>query len=283
MNQLVQLDAGQWGMLKIDFSDDPKPYPMLSDHSHKEWELFCWLGSRMTYYLGGKTMRVPHCAVVPVPPGVPHRTKYGTEELRWKLDISFENRFLDIFPTEEARNRIRAVLGRGMLPVPVKWANELRALVVGTLLPAGDGGASAVNKAVFAVAMILASLEQATSEAPAKQEKAGIRHTHAAAALELIDRDYATVLSPRILADRLHLTETYLCHLFRDVLDMTVSEAVRHRRIQAAQVMLQETRASVAEIAEQVGFDNVNYFTKCFRKETGTSPSRYRTVVQGEK
>lgn len=283
MKRDITIDAGCWGKLTIDFSDEAQFSQMRTTHAHEDWEIFCWLGSRMTYHLDGKVMKVPHCAVIPVPPGISHRTEYSTDELRWKLDIRFEDRFFDIFPTEAARDQIRRALTQGMLTVPVKWANTLRQSAAEALLSPKKGDALAAAKAAFAVASILTGIAQAAAEVQGKAGAVGMRQSHVAAAMAIIDREYASDLSLQILADRLHLTKTYICHIFHDILGMTVSEYIHSRRIQAAQTMLLETGLNVAEVAEQVGFGSVNYFTKCFQAEEGVTPSRYRAILRGRK
>jgi len=283
MNRVVQLDAGQWGKVKIDFSDEPAPQPMTVDHTHDCWELFCWLGSRMTYHLNGKSLRVPHCAVIPVPPNVSHRTEYSADELRWKLDIIFEDRFFDIFPTEVISSQVRNALRNGMLTVPVKWANTLRQVVADSLLIPEPGDSLAISKAAFSVAAILTGIAQAAAENTGQTATVGMRQSHVAAATAIIDKEFASNISLQALADRLHLTKTYICHIFRDILGMTVSEYTHSRRIQAARAMLLETDLNVAEVAERVGFGSVNYFTKCFQAEEGVTPSRYRVILRGRK
>ena len=283
MQRNITIDAGCWGALTVDFSDEPRFSQMRTTHSHADWEVFCWLGSRMTYHLDEKSLRVPHCAVIPVPPGVSHRTEYSPDELRWKLDIRFEDRFFDIFPTEAARAQVRGALGKGMLTVSVKWANTLRQAVIDALLNPEEGNPLSAAKAAFAVASILTGIAQAAAETEGKTGAVGMRQSHIATAMDIIDKDYASDISLQTLADRLHLTKTYICHIFRDVLGMTVSQCVHARRIRAARILLLETSAPVAEIAEQVGFGSVNYFTKCFRAEEGLTPSQYRAIVRGRK
>jgi len=283
MYRNITIDAGRWGKLTVDFSDDPQFSQMRTTHAHEDWEVFCWLGSRMTYHLNGKSLRVPHCAVIPVPPNVSHRTEYSADELRWKLDIIFEDRFFDIFPTEVISSQVRNALRNGMLTVPVKWANTLRQVVADSLLIPEPGDSLAISKAAFSVAAILTGIAQAAAENTGQTATVGMRQSHVAAATAIIDKEFASNISLQALADRLHLTKTYICHIFRDILGMTVSEYTHSRRIQAARAMLLETDLNVAEVAERVGFGSVNYFTKCFQAEEGVTPSRYRVILRGRK
>lgn len=280
MYRSFTIDAGKWGKLLIDFADEQQPVEMRTSHSHDCWELFCWLGSRMTYYLGDQQLRIPHGTVITVPPGVPHRTKYVRGELLWKLDIMFEDRFTDIFPSDTIRQKVQDVLYQGKHTVPVKWVNDLRHSLIETLLASENGDDLFISKAAFAVASILTGIVQAAEEDSNKSTVVGMRHSHVAAAMEIIEKEYASNITLKYLSGQLHLTENYICHIFKDILGMPVSHYLRSRRIRASQELLLNTSASVAEIAEQVGFGCVNYFTKCFRAEEGLTPSRYRALMK---
>lgn len=48
------------------------------------------------------------------------------------------------------------------------------------------------------------------------------------------------------------------------------------RRITEAKALLTSTDFSLTQIAEQIGFGSLPYFSKCFRKVEGTSPNEYR-------
>ncbi|MCL1863881.1 MAG: AraC family transcriptional regulator [Defluviitaleaceae bacterium] len=40
--------------------------------------------------------------------------------------------------------------------------------------------------------------------------------------------------------------------------------------------MLAHSESKIIDVATSVGFENVNYFTYVFKKETGLTPSEYR-------
>lgn len=50
------------------------------------------------------------------------------------------------------------------------------------------------------------------------------------------------------------------------------------RRITEAKALLTSTDFSLTQIAEQIGFGSLAYFSKCFRKVEGTRPNEYRKV-----
>ena len=55
----------------------------------------------------------------------------------------------------------------------------------------------------------------------------------------------------------------------------SISEYIKKRRIKEAKVLLR-TPLNITQLAEAVGFSDANYFIKIFKKETGTTPLKYK-------
>jgi AraC-like DNA-binding protein len=66
--------------------------------------------------------------------------------------------------------------------------------------------------------------------------------------------------------------------LYRKILALTNQspvEFIRIYRLKLAASLLKQKYGNVAEITYEVGFNNLSYFSKCFRKFYGKSPSEY--------
>ena len=57
---------------------------------------------------------------------------------------------------------------------------------------------------------------------------------------------------------------------------MSPVDFLRHVRIQRAEELIKRSNYPVSQIAYAVGFSDPKYFSKCFKKETGMTPSEYR-------
>ena len=78
------------------------------------------------------------------------------------------------------------------------------------------------------------------------------------------------------LAQEAGLSPTALKTCFKGVYGKPVYTYLREYRLQAAQKLLAETDASIADIAHRVGYENPNKFSSAFRQVCGMTPTEYR-------
>ncbi len=87
---------------------------------------------------------------------------------------------------------------------------------------------------------------------------------------------HETITVP-MLASFVGLSSSYLSTLFKKEMGMSVSDYIRHRRIEAAENMLKYSDMSFGEIANVLAFSSHSHFVSTFRKATGLTPREYRT------
>jgi AraC family transcriptional regulator len=80
------------------------------------------------------------------------------------------------------------------------------------------------------------------------------------------------------LASRLHMSASQLNRVFKNNIGQTPHEYLVNLRINRAKQLLKDSRLSVSEIAEQVGYELDTSFSAAFRKKTGMTPGKFRTM-----
>lgn len=93
--------------------------------------------------------------------------------------------------------------------------------------------------------------------------------------LDLIHRNYSDNLKLETLASIFNYNSAYLGKLFKNATGEYFNTYLDKVRIEQAKRFLQEGM-KVYQVAEKVGYTNVDYFHIKFRKYVGTSPSAYR-------
>ena len=76
--------------------------------------------------------------------------------------------------------------------------------------------------------------------------------------------------------DQEQCSERVLRQQFRSQTGMTINQYLRQIRICHAQYLLQHSRLMISEISMQCGFEDSNYFSVVFTRETGMTPSQWR-------
>ena len=62
---------------------------------------------------------------------------------------------------------------------------------------------------------------------------------------------------------------------------MSLREYINERRVEEAKRLLLSTTKTVSEIACEVGFENISYFSTVFHKFTGLPPVDWRSTAGG--
>lgn len=83
------------------------------------------------------------------------------------------------------------------------------------------------------------------------------------------------------LADEACMSEPNFYRIFKQTFGITPVEYINQQRIELASKLLRTTSACLADISSRCGFNNMTYFMKLFRRETGFSPTQYRKHLLG--
>lgn len=87
-------------------------------------------------------------------------------------------------------------------------------------------------------------------------------------------------ISVGTVAQSLNISEGYLSHTFKKETDYTLLNYLTRYRIHKAMELLKDCRVKVYEVAEQVGYRDIAYFSATFKKYTGISPSEYQLTCR---
>lgn len=75
---------------------------------------------------------------------------------------------------------------------------------------------------------------------------------------------------------------TNLKTIFKSVTGKGVMEYYRMLKIEAAKTMLREGNGNITQIADELGYASVHYFSRYFKQATGMTPSEYTLSIQAK-
>ena len=118
-----------------------------------------------------------------------------------------------------------------------------------------------------------------------KEEVAANLKPFVQAVMEVMEENYAnSEFGVQELADAMNLSRGRLTKKLSAVSGYPTAQFIRNYRLDIARKMIVENVANrnITEIAYRVGFNDPKYFTRCFTKQYGVSPSNYKDEVAEE-
>ena len=93
--------------------------------------------------------------------------------------------------------------------------------------------------------------------------------------MNYIRNHYADVTLEK-LGEQFHLTAPYLSKYIRAKTGETFQEAVKKARMKKARILLKDSGQKVETVAAMVGYENVEHFSRLFKKTYGMTPLQFR-------
>jgi len=89
-------------------------------------------------------------------------------------------------------------------------------------------------------------------------------------------KNYRAEIDLAAIADMVNMAEGSVCRFFKGQMGMTIFEYLNKLKVDFATQLLMDKNLSIAEVAEDSGFNNLSHFNKQFKKVTNLQPTEYR-------
>ena len=97
--------------------------------------------------------------------------------------------------------------------------------------------------------------------------------------LRYINQHYCEDITLQQIAGIFFVNIGYLSRRFKEEVGESYISYVTRRRMERAKLLLEDKSLSISEIAAQLSYKDINYFSSLFKKTTGVSPQKYRRSV----
>jgi AraC-like DNA-binding protein len=229
---------------------------VVAPHAHDEPELvFCTRG-RITISVDGLRLEGRPGDLYVLPPGRPHSVSG---------DGAWENICVLYDGAEPVIEPDARTIFLGLRHQVGRWLTDLCTLY--DRRPEIPGPAA--NALLLAILADIAETERRNARSRSLPPRLS-------AALDYIHARIAEPVTGAGLAGATRTSYSHLGALFRSRFGCGPLDYHRARRMERARNLLLDPHLSVAEVARRVGFDDVSYFVRVFRKSSGMPPSRWR-------
>lgn len=94
--------------------------------------------------------------------------------------------------------------------------------------------------------------------------------------IDYINLNIENNLSVNQIANVFYISPTYLSRLFKKETGISVIEYINKLRIKHATFLLRDTYLSIQDIGRVIGINDINYFSRLFKKYMNETPTQYR-------
>lgn len=115
-----------------------------------------------------------------------------------------------------------------------------------------------------------------TSSASVSERTSDYRIALVKSIIDYIHTHYESQITLDILASHFHLSREHLCRLFKKMTRMSPIEYLNFYRISTSTRLLRETDHEISDIALEIGFNNISYFNRTFKRYMHVTPGEYR-------
>ena len=101
--------------------------------------------------------------------------------------------------------------------------------------------------------------------------------------MDYIQMKYNTNLTLAEICKAFHLSKSWICKVFFQANGMTIFQYKTLLQLNKAKELLKTTTHPIEKISKTTGFTTPNYFSKVFKKSTGSSPLEYRQAYRKQR
>ena len=207
----------------------------------------------MVYYSGERKIYLDSGDAVYLPPGTIRRREKGVSRVNY---VSFNFQLSEdrqVFPDSHIKNCVSANI------------KKLLSLYREAHLSAA---AYSTQKCKLLLSYILCEMSENYSKP--------YKNIHINKIIEYIDQHITERISLADIGNHAHLSKEYCSWLFRRETNHTVMEHINKKKMAYAKALITGEKMSLNKIADYLGFDDYNYFSRLFKRYVGIPPSEYK-------
>ncbi len=93
---------------------------------------------------------------------------------------------------------------------------------------------------------------------------------------DYLNNNLSKELTSETICNALEISRTTLFNLSKEMYGLSINKHITNLRMQRAIELLTDSHLSIAQICDEIGINDYNYFFRVFQKHTGFKPSAYK-------
>ncbi|MCI9146665.1 MAG: AraC family transcriptional regulator [Hungatella sp.] len=259
-------------------------YSMAARHFHDTFELYYLLEGQRYYFIDKQTYLVKAGDVVLIKPNQIHKTSMAGISYHNRILFQISSQMMDPFLKACGMGTMEDVYGENaiIISIPENGQNEISELMFQIEKELKDRPRQYPVGVKLKLAQLLLCLTRHQKKAFFQQEPEKAltwKHQKVHEVADYLLNHPESQESLEELARRFYISKSYLSRIFREVTGFTVNEYKNVNRIKKSQQLLLHSGYSITEISGLLGFENLTYFERVFKKYVDTTPLKYRKTA----
>ena len=254
------------------------PDKQIETHSHSQWELSYVLCGNGIRTIGDTTEPIVEGEIILIPPNIPHVWHFDT--MKTDADGNVSN--ISVFFKAETLERLSTVIPEFAetskkifsLTEAVKYSGTAYNRIKGILQSMRD--MEAVSRLPQMIELLLTLTDNDDCRKVGRNNSINTIGQRLENIRIYCRCNYARGISLDEISAEIGMNKSSFCTFMKRHTGMTLTEFVNGIRLEKAKEMLRYTDDTIASIAYDVGFSNVTYFNRLFKKKYQCCPKRIR-------
>ena len=235
-------------------------------HWHDRVELLRMHEGEMYVGYGKNMTRIRAGELTIIPPKTPH-TAYTTENIADYDVIMFDIRSF-YNETDICKTYLPAIYeGRANFEPIITMPKTLQCF--DNIFHLSDDNALEITAEVYRLLSLLFSHHITSIDESASRDDTIME------IINYIEEHFDEPLSTASISEKFNYCSEHLCRKFKSATSLTPMNYLKIYRMEIAQKIIKNENCRIKELAERCGFDDANYFTRCFKEHFGVSPTKY--------
>lgn len=255
---------------------------MKNNHYHSQYEIYYLLYGDRNYFIQDRVYNVKKGDLILINSNVLHKTMGGFSDSHERILIEFDLSFFDDFLVSDANLQLfNAFLHDSnilRLSESEKKQIEICFFKITQECKENNIENNIALKVYFLELIILINKFYVKTNVIEFDHPSKL-HKRVSEIITYINLNYMNDISLDLVAEKFFISTAHLSRAFKKVTGFSFIEYLNNLRIHEAQKLLSNTKLSISEISERVGYQSSTHFGRMFRSITGSSPREYRKLL----
>lgn len=267
-------------LFEIESMKNKFPLGMKGNHYHDHYEVYYQMSGDRYYFIEDRTYYIKKGDLVVIDLNVIHKTMHAGSASYERILINFKEEYISKLLEANSSLDLLSFFKGGIhvLRLNVKDQNIAESILLNMLDEKKKllAGHDLYMKVLLLELLIFInrSIEKYAEKNP--EEYPNSIHKKISEVTRYINSNYGEAISLKSISQYFHISPFYLSRTFKEVTGFTFLEYLNSVRIKESQKLLSDTKLSITEISEKVGFQSTTSFGRVFKSINDISPLQFR-------